>query len=355
MAESSLFWAGTTTGDAGPYSDDAFSDFVRKTFLQDRTLQGPIQGYLGQLAVTGATSPVAVATGAALVDGKFYENTASLNVVVPSPVSATRIDRIVLRKNFAGQTIRVTRIAGTEGSGTPPAITQTEGTTWDVQLAKVSITTAGLITITDERSFCYTANVNVWRSDNDGPGSGLNADLLDDAEKDTDVTLSGNSDYAIPTEKAVKAYIDANRNIGYIRYNNATFSGGSYPGGSEYKLTFNSTKYTYDHNSSITWNGSDRYTINKAGIYTIDVCVKCTVVPMEPSIYFKVNGNRYAGQTMGWFANGYITVSRTLYLNVSDYVEAYAYLFRAEGGTSTTIAAGTANVPDNFSFSIHKV
>ncbi len=355
MAENSLFWAGTATGDAGPYSDDAFSDFVRKTFLQDRTLQGPIQGYLGQLAVTGSTSPVSVATGAALVDGKFYENTASLSVAVPSPVSATRIDRIVLRKSFAAQTVRVARIAGSEGSGTPPAITQTDGTTWDVKLAQVSITTAGIVTITDERSFCYTANVNVWRSDNDGPGSGLNADLLDDAEKDTDVTLAGDSDYAIPTEKAVKAYVDANRNIGYIRYNNSTYANGSYPSGSEYKLSFNSTKYTNDHNSSITWNGSDRYTINKAGIYTVNACLRFSVVPREPSLYFKVNGNIYAAQTMGWFASGSLNTSRTLYFNVNDYVEVFAYFFRAEAGGYTTVQAGTASVPDNFSFSIHKV
>jgi hypothetical protein len=36
----------------------------------------------------------------------------------------------------------------------------------------------------------------------------LNADLLDSAHKDTDGTLSGNSDSSIPTEKAVKTYVD---------------------------------------------------------------------------------------------------------------------------------------------------
>jgi hypothetical protein len=151
MAESSLPWAGTATGDAGPYSDDQWSDTWRKLFTSDRTKQGVIQGYGNELAVTGVTSPVAVNTGAAMDDGKFYENTASVNVVIPTPGGATRIDRIVLRKDFAGQTVRITRIAGTEGAGAP-AITQTDGTTWDIPLAQVSITTGGVITVTDERT-----------------------------------------------------------------------------------------------------------------------------------------------------------------------------------------------------------
>jgi len=39
----------------------------------------------------------------------------------------------------------------------------------------------------------------------------LNADLMDSAHKDTDGTLSGNSDSSIPTEKAVKTYADARK------------------------------------------------------------------------------------------------------------------------------------------------
>jgi len=46
----------------------------------------------------------------------------------------------------------------------------------------------------------------------DGSGSGLDADLLDGAHKDTDVNLSGNSDSSVPTEKAVKTYVDTQIN-----------------------------------------------------------------------------------------------------------------------------------------------
>lgn len=157
MTETSRPWGGTTVGDAtlAPYTADAWTDMWRKLFLTDRTTQGVIKGYGNELAVTGSASPVAVNTGAAVVDGNFYENDASLNVAIPTPAGSTRIDRIVLRKGFSAQTVRITRIAGVEGGGAP-AVVQIDGTTWDVPLYQVSITTGGVITLTNERTFGLT-------------------------------------------------------------------------------------------------------------------------------------------------------------------------------------------------------
>jgi hypothetical protein len=152
MTEISRPWGGTVTGDAGPYTDDHWSDMFRILFTQDRATQCVINTWRGELAVTGTASPVSVAAGGALVDGKFYDSDAVETVVIPTPSGSTRIDRIVLRKDFSAQTVRITRIAGTEGAGAP-AITQTDGTTWDVKLAQCSITTGGVITVTDERVF----------------------------------------------------------------------------------------------------------------------------------------------------------------------------------------------------------
>jgi len=42
-----------------------------------------------------------------------------------------------------------------------------------------------------------------------GVVTNLNADQVDGADKDTDGTLAGNSDTSVPTEKAVKTYVDA--------------------------------------------------------------------------------------------------------------------------------------------------
>ena len=155
MTEISTPWGGIITGDAGPYSDDDWSDIWRKLRQNDRTVQGVLDTYLNELEVAGAASPIQIDTGAGIVDGKFYENTVAVTVNIPTPSVSTRIDRIVLRKSWSAQTVRITRIAGAEG-GAAPAITQVDGTTWDISLAQVSITTGGVITITDERQNLVT-------------------------------------------------------------------------------------------------------------------------------------------------------------------------------------------------------
>lgn len=156
MAETSIPWGGQIAlgdpGDAGPYNDDQWSDIWNSLFCRDRTVEAVVADYLNELEVTGVASPLSVATGLGLVDGKWYLNNSPLGVVVPTPAGATRIDRIVLRKNWLAQTVRVTRIAGAEGGG-PPAITQTDGVTWDVPLAQISVTVLGVITVTDQRNF----------------------------------------------------------------------------------------------------------------------------------------------------------------------------------------------------------
>lgn len=50
----------------------------------------------------------------------------------------------------------------------------------------------------------------VYHTGNDGAGSGLDADTVDGAHLSTDGTMLSNSDTKIPTEKAVKVYVDNN-------------------------------------------------------------------------------------------------------------------------------------------------
>lgn len=158
MTERSRFWGGTTIGDATVAPYDAETEFAQvlmslseaNGITTDRSCV--FRDELAKLIVTGAASPVAVGTGRALVYGTWYENDAGVNVAIPTPAASTRIDRIVLRKDWVAQTVRITRIAGVEGGGAP-AITQTAGVTWDMPVAQVSITTGGVITITDERDF----------------------------------------------------------------------------------------------------------------------------------------------------------------------------------------------------------
>lgn len=164
-AESSIWWTTGTTGDgASTYTESQLTTFFGDLFTPNTTITAPhatmgvLLGVGGELAVTGSSSPVSVATGAAITEGYAYRNTAAVTVAIPTPASATRIDRIVLRVSHSTtRTVRITRIAGTEGTGTPPSITQVAGTTWDIKLCQVSITTGGVCTVTDERAFIYFA------------------------------------------------------------------------------------------------------------------------------------------------------------------------------------------------------
>lgn len=168
MVEISAPWNGTTVGDASIAPYDAPTEWAK---IQNSLGGGGgspnlgivFRGELNELAVTGTATPVSVDTGRAICWGTWYENGAAVTVAIPTPAVSTRIDRIVLRKSWSAQTVRITRIAGAEGGGVP-AMTQSAGITWDIPLAQVSITTGGVITVTDERTFdagnyqVFTAN-----------------------------------------------------------------------------------------------------------------------------------------------------------------------------------------------------
>jgi len=155
MTETSRPWAGEVLGDAGPYTDDNWSD-VWELFLgaladADTGILSNVTNELFMTAVAGF-SPVIVSPGVALVNGTFYMNDGNVTVALPNPAGATRIDRIVARKSWAAQTVRITRIAGVEGAGVPPALVQVDGTTWDIPLFQASIAFPGnAVTLTDER------------------------------------------------------------------------------------------------------------------------------------------------------------------------------------------------------------
>jgi hypothetical protein len=172
LSERSVFWTTGTTGDGTNAISEAYTTEWHRSILTPRsgatnapnTSQGVLRSVLNELAATGTASPVSVAAGGAVVAGYYYLNDAALNVTIPTPAANTRIDRIVLRASHGTtRTVRITRIAGTEGTGTPPALTQTAGTTWDIPLYQVSITTGGVITLTDERTLAQYATNHVKR------------------------------------------------------------------------------------------------------------------------------------------------------------------------------------------------
>jgi hypothetical protein len=155
MTEQSRFWNGTTIGDAvqSPYDADTEFAGVLKALAYTNSLAnqgGVFNGVGSSLLAVGVASPVVVGTGEAIVYGTWYKSDAGVSIAVPTPSSATRIDRLVLRKSWAAQTVRLLLIAGAEG-GSEPALVQTPGVTWDIPIASISITTGGVITATDQR------------------------------------------------------------------------------------------------------------------------------------------------------------------------------------------------------------
>ena len=159
MTENSYPWPDNATGDGTTYTDDQWSDLWNAAWALDRATMAPIVGRQNELVVAGTTSPLSVDTGEAFVDGKYYTNTASVSVTVPTPSGGnSRIDLIVLQKGWTAQTVRIVRIAGTEApSPSRPSLTQTDGVTWEVEIAEATITDAGVITVVDKRVFSYAA------------------------------------------------------------------------------------------------------------------------------------------------------------------------------------------------------
>jgi hypothetical protein len=156
MAETSFWWTTDGTGDGkiGGYTrvDHSLWTAILAACCGK---EGVAPGYGNALAAAAnGANTVTVSTGGALVDGKPYNNSAPVNVNIPSASGAgnTRIDRVVLRADWAAQTVRITRIAGVDAATpSPPAITQDSGNVYDIPICQVLVNTAGAVTVTDER------------------------------------------------------------------------------------------------------------------------------------------------------------------------------------------------------------
>ena len=157
MAENSWHWGGTAVGDAGTYDNDTdWSDIMRKLMASWRASEGIVARYANGLEVTNpAGQTIRVATGMAIVDGKFYESDANEDTLLVAPGAGTDYYSMVLRKAFAAQTVRQTLVGPING-GPAPAPTQTDGVTWDLPLAEVRITNVGVVTVLDERRPAHT-------------------------------------------------------------------------------------------------------------------------------------------------------------------------------------------------------
>ena len=146
MTERSWFWD-NAVGDGASCDDDTFMDRYFRMLFNGTGNRGVLRNWLNELEVTdGGANTATVATGGSIVYGLFHENDAALNVNIPN---GPRTDLIVVRRSWAAQTARITRIAGPGA-----ALTQTPDVTYDIPLASVLVDGVGALTITDTREWC---------------------------------------------------------------------------------------------------------------------------------------------------------------------------------------------------------
>jgi len=129
---------------------------------------------------TFAANTVTIDTGMGISDGKPHHCSVAGDITIPSAVGGgnTRIDRIVLRADWTAQTVRLTRIAGTDAaSPTAPAITQTSETTYDIMLYQVLVDTGGTTSLqADERVWAAAGLAGNGLVTNTSGGMAVNVD-----------------------------------------------------------------------------------------------------------------------------------------------------------------------------------
>ena len=167
MAETSLVWDGTATGDAGTYTSDEWRIVFKQLGAALRDNEGVIGGSLNSLRPSSpGNDQIKAETGYALVDGTLYENTAAVTKTMSTPAVGTTGKRLVLQKGWTAQTVRLAVIASSDGTASIPALTQTDGVTWEIPIVSFTHATNGAIAaVTDEREFTRPAGFQIVVAD----------------------------------------------------------------------------------------------------------------------------------------------------------------------------------------------
>lgn len=150
MTERSFFWT-DGVGDGGAYSQDQMRLLFQALFGAD---DGVLRDELNEYAVSINGGDLRTATGRSVVNGTLGESDAIVDKTPTVPSGGTTGLRIVLRKDWSARTVRVALLQAADGTATPPAVTQTDGTTWEISLATAEITTGGTIqNLADTRTY----------------------------------------------------------------------------------------------------------------------------------------------------------------------------------------------------------
>lgn len=158
MAELSYVWDGTSGGDAtlAPYDSSEFAEIcaaLSGTLGIPTYLSGVLRAVDNTFNVAFAANQATIDTGRAFVNGRYYKNTAPVNIASPNAgAGQTRDDLITLRTIVANKQTRLTRVAGTSGGAA--AAPTNDAATWDEPLYMIRTTDAGVVSlVSDLRSY----------------------------------------------------------------------------------------------------------------------------------------------------------------------------------------------------------
>lgn len=159
MTETSFFWQSTSPGDAGPYSASQFQRFIQYAIGigASRPNVGPMLGSgtqpnngLKVQAKSVPTTSIDVLAGSALLQGALHISDATVSFVIAANGSGNpRIDTVILRADYALQTVRLAVLQGTPAaSPVNPTLTQNANVLWEIPLADIAVAN-GFSTITN--------------------------------------------------------------------------------------------------------------------------------------------------------------------------------------------------------------
>jgi len=157
LAETSGLW--TTDGAPAGHQVVSYTQAIASDMLAIAAacsgFEGVAPGYSSELAPSSTgVNNVRIAAGGAMVDGKYYKNTANVDKVIANANAGNyRIDHVVLRATWADFDVTIDVLTNPADNTPAVAVTQTTGVVWEISLCTVSVTAGGVITITDTRKW----------------------------------------------------------------------------------------------------------------------------------------------------------------------------------------------------------
>lgn len=156
MAQTSGLW--TTAGAPAGHQVVSYTEVLASDMLAIAAacsgFEGVAQGYLNELAPsTTGNNNCRIATGGAMVDGKYYKNSANVDLTIDSPSAGHyRIDRVVIEATWATPNVVATVIKNGVEDAVAPAYPSTAGVNYAITIAQVRVNEGGVIAyVTDER------------------------------------------------------------------------------------------------------------------------------------------------------------------------------------------------------------